>query len=1164
MVETITIAIVKGPSTNLVVKPPPSGSAYGMSLPNKSSNVVVGVESAPHEVERLMAILEEESTFAIYEGMKPMIFHGRSVRRDIQNDKENNITNNEEKQNGDEENFEIAEGFQIFITCNDLKKLSPALRSRCFCIQMETAHNEVQLKELSESVLNARDKSKTGKLLFSKDTFSPHRIVNSARGIGNDKITTTNIAYGVQMSFIRCFREDKDQKDIFINAEDIIKKIGKEKITVSSNRWEEFIKQAGQFEYSAIYQFIKQKEMKWPDDGDELLSQMFSIHHKGKDRIKSLHIYDKMKIIQLEEFLRNFEICILEWFKEMKLSDIQKTVSVLAEVDFIVTQLYGIATPISQKFFRFRYLLEILQHAIELSDLNVGQGDILIQKSINKDSFAGFEIGGKSDEDWMFIVARIQHTIQIFASLPEIFPSVPVYSYMLSTYMKNFFAQQEIKAKNIKPTPIILLENQYIRKLLRFINLMSKEDESAAVVGYIARSGLEINMYINNAPLLEKDNKTVQLILRNNKNPIIRFGEQEIPARIAEVSQIIPTGQFQITPFLDIDLSSLTKQTHDWIFNLKELTAEQKLWVLTDLFSEIPSDFLTQNETLAELIQQTRKYIIIAIKIGKNPFGTSLLPLKAKSCEKAFEIALFMENVNKQQPRIFADNLLKNQKTAEKALNYLASYDDSIDELVKFFRNVGIDLWIGASQFLIEVHKQIIELDEIGQMIEKQRILVNDFKSQIDILEKISKNTKFEKDAEIVVQFLRKINEPLRTADQQRLQSSTQQLQAFIQSVKRRIDIDTDSVKIPQIVEKYVWEPSCDKVVTALIEYSHREEAISKVAENSSFDNIVSVLALYNQYQKSSNIVNIFSYLLEQAKEGQKLNKEDISQLQSLSRTHLLCDNAFNEKYHPISISDTLQLLLRGDEYIINMLQNSSNSISFIQFPSFQPVDLLSCIQFTTSSGAFSGPLTQSSNYIPFKIGNYIPQNTIEALLKCAELLKGKDLRTKLEEKELQQWNTFIPNDNTGQIFRRLLKISEEIKQQQFQPEWLFDPDSDLETLKRELGKNPGLGIAYQKYPAEYKLSLIAKSEWENKRRLSVLYILFQTLANQNQTPKPQNQYRQTWEDKFQSMLLQFDRKDKYYGYRIANLLECNLIEDSEAKIARSVINTILRTSYLS
>ncbi|KAA6391978.1 MAG: putative NEK protein kinase, partial [Streblomastix strix] len=695
-----------------------------------------GVESAPHEVERLMSLLEEEPTLAVYEGVNPMIFHGRGVKRDIQNNEEKFIFE-EEKDNREEENIEIAEGFQIFITCNDLKKLSPALRSRCFCIQIETAQDEEQLKELSESVLNqsetsrlynipfsqmlskifctGREKSKSQKLLFSKDTFSPHRIVNSAHGIGNEQMTASNIASGIQMSFIRCFREDEDQKDVSQNSENIIKQIGKEEITVLSNRWEEFVKQAGKLEYISIYQFIKDNKKKWPDDADELLNQLFSIHNKGKDRMKVLHQIDSFENFHMQDILNIFEKIIIEWLKEMKISDIRRTYSVLSEVDFVITSLYGISTPISQRYFRLHYLLEILQPAIELSGLNIIQGENLCLKSINKDSFAGIKIEGKTPEDWMLIIARIQHTIQIFTALPEIFPSVPVYSYLLSTYLKKYFDQEIIKLSNIKQTSIILVEHLYFRKLLRYINLMSKEDESAAVVGHLARQDLMIEIYINDAPLLEKENKTVQIILRKNKDPIIRFGEHEIPAQIAEISQTFPTSELQITPLLDIELSSLTEQTNDEIFNMKELTAEQKLWVLTDLFSEIPSDFLTQNYVISELIQSIRQYRIKAIQIGKAPFGTSILPINTQLCEKAFEIALFMNNSNKQNPCEITENLHKDHKTAQKVLNQLAYYNDSIIKIIKIFKEVGINLWDDIRKFLINIRKCVIELDEMSR-----------------------------------------------------------------------------------------------------------------------------------------------------------------------------------------------------------------------------------------------------------------------------------------------------------------------------------------------------------------------------------------------------------------------------------------------------------------
>ncbi|KAA6398497.1 MAG: putative midasin nuclear AAA ATPase [Streblomastix strix] len=189
-----------------------------------------GVESAPHEVERLMSLLEEQPTLAIYEGVKPLIFHAPGVTRDGTFSAQIQLDEKEESKTAEKENIEIAEGFQIFITCSDLTKLSPALRSRCFCLQLESAKKADQLKELTSCVFDQsetaqyysnpfshiladiffdiRTKIETRKLLFSKDTFSPHRIVNSAFGIGSEQITAQNLASSIIMSFVRCFSFD--------------------------------------------------------------------------------------------------------------------------------------------------------------------------------------------------------------------------------------------------------------------------------------------------------------------------------------------------------------------------------------------------------------------------------------------------------------------------------------------------------------------------------------------------------------------------------------------------------------------------------------------------------------------------------------------------------------------------------------------------------------------------------------------------------------------------------------------------------------------------------------------------------------------------------------------------------------------------------------------
>lgn len=65
------------------------------------------------------------------------------------------------------------------------------------------------------------------------------------------------------------------------------------------------------------------------------------------------------------------------------------------------------------------------------------------------------EIEKKNPIDLTLIVARVQHIFRIIDSLPEKFPTNIIYTYILSTYMNNFFDQDEIKLLNIKTTLIL-------------------------------------------------------------------------------------------------------------------------------------------------------------------------------------------------------------------------------------------------------------------------------------------------------------------------------------------------------------------------------------------------------------------------------------------------------------------------------------------------------------------------------------------------------------------------------------------------------------------------------------------------------------------------------------------------------------------------------------
>jgi midasin (ATPase involved in ribosome maturation) len=107
------------------------------ALRNGNWLLLDGVESAPSEVERLMSLFEEIPSLAIWEGIQPIIFY----------------TSGHKPADIDEAEFiEIHPNIRVFITCSNPHDISPALRSRLFCIHVPSASSREELKELCSSV----------------------------------------------------------------------------------------------------------------------------------------------------------------------------------------------------------------------------------------------------------------------------------------------------------------------------------------------------------------------------------------------------------------------------------------------------------------------------------------------------------------------------------------------------------------------------------------------------------------------------------------------------------------------------------------------------------------------------------------------------------------------------------------------------------------------------------------------------------------------------------------------------------------------------------------------------------------------------------------------------------------------------------------------------
>jgi hypothetical protein len=362
----------------------------------------------------LISLLEEDPTLSIYEADHPLFFYApKASIRPVQGINE-------------VEQIEIAPNFRLFITCRDRRKPSPALRSRCFWVQIESTTEAQFLFELSETVLSrslttasySRPLSyclaslfaesmtlhKDRPLVFSKDTFSPHRMINCARGLANGAVTSESTSKRFRMSFVNCYRNPEDTNLILAQSKDIVRTTALDPLPDAKSGWGDLILQAGRFAFALIRSVMTGED--WQKTANARLTQLFAIHHKGEDRSRELPDSDRKLLVS--DSLTRFEETLLAWVGNMSLGDIQKTIGLLNEVIFVVTNFTEFSEQALHSFFHVLIMQQLLQRVGAISVLRIAQGEILCQKKIEMTGFIDFEDTDANREKMALAIASIQ------------------------------------------------------------------------------------------------------------------------------------------------------------------------------------------------------------------------------------------------------------------------------------------------------------------------------------------------------------------------------------------------------------------------------------------------------------------------------------------------------------------------------------------------------------------------------------------------------------------------------------------------------------------------------------------------------------------------------------------------------------------------------------
>ena len=180
------------------------------------------INFAPHEIERLMSLLEEEPTLTVYETEPTLIY----------------------KRNNTNQNENIHENFRLFITSSNENVISSAVKSRCFHIKLKsfqdpedyailisnylnnTGINKENIKEISSFIGNAfyflKKEENQSNYLLKNYILTPINLVNFCKLITNydirynnsSKIDGINLARFIEYSIFSAFKEKKSNEII--------------------------------------------------------------------------------------------------------------------------------------------------------------------------------------------------------------------------------------------------------------------------------------------------------------------------------------------------------------------------------------------------------------------------------------------------------------------------------------------------------------------------------------------------------------------------------------------------------------------------------------------------------------------------------------------------------------------------------------------------------------------------------------------------------------------------------------------------------------------------------------------------------------------------------------------------------------------------------------
>jgi len=1144
------------------------------------------VNYAPQEIERLMSLLEENSSLTIFEQNPPVIYSRDPV-------KSTDLIKNKQ----------IHENFRLFVVTSNETALSAAIKSRCLCVMLKPFEEPKHYAELISSRLSnslisddyitsiappigkafhdVKQHEKENDYIISNYLLTPVNIVHLTKFLANSTgIDGKILSEGIYYTIFSMFKNKNEQYERFKNSlsSDIdfnittINRIIKDKKYILGKIERKIL------EYAKLLLNEKHKNKIINQQLDEIFKDLYK-----KERIsKVINIVDD-KEKNILNYFKNNRNELMKNLESFSLGDIEEYSEYIDEVLYIMKKLIPNEEKIHSIIYYLKYFNSLLKELISIENTKI-KGLKLCTIKHTKEYFKQFGDSEETAEDSARKIYWFRNAINGFNFLvPEnvsvIKSKISIISIYYIYYLKEFEQlKNTTKIDNLKNQYIHLkmLENIKLREILKNfkISLLDKNILKLfnILVYYTKPISVEIGESANEELTIEINRSIVKLNEKEynwNKTDDIQDLSNELG--INNTNNDDNKGEIKKKDYYKKNLDYIIPNSIK--INNEKISWGNLFWFYKLFARDYLQNNIINNGMLCEFndaIEYILKINIFNLKTENGIWDNELENIINKGYQLIYSLQYLKNKIwedstnedKKKNIKEFIKNIMSIKKLSElfiaceSEIQIIKNIINTSTMIIEYFNKFKFNIWENMNIF-INTCQSYIEEKELEEKFEKEKREyareLDRIKNNINNINNSKENPNFKP----LYYQINKLKKNLNNMDSSYINNEINEILKLVSMFKRANENKVKNQNKSKILRLSNHNNSdLLKYCKILKKYSELNSLINKMKTINDQQLFINIMFRYSDISELDNFTAVFKNLLTtECANNEPVSNNLILELKYLSNSLLIIDiiKTFKDNYN--EYFKFVNAFLDGNLDCIRTIGDNFGDDDHIYLPKFYITDLKYCVKFGTQKTYLIKVYINEETIIREPTSEETPEDYLKYLISLCGF--------KIENS--QSVNEIINNINKNSDSNNLKKsvnnllIAFKIIEYSSNMKYSFDSDwlkiNNIDEMKNKYWKEPGKIIIKKKFNELLQFSnenqifngekIIAKSLYATCEAKELIEI----------------QYKNEFGKKFITEVLRDICKsntDYDYGYRLISFYNKNIYKDNVAETMVIIVYTIL------